>query len=155
MENLPIRGSREMVLKIETSAVVSSGCSAADSEFCGAKLTSTFTLSGGSMGARWTGGSSLNSSPPARWMAAGAMARLMGRSLDPRAGFGIPVGRADPLRPIPHEPINVIGPLANVECALKIGVTLGVLLNGRNAQMLGEVDGFVANGRPARRETRC
>ena len=52
MENFPMRGSREMVLKIETSAVVSSGWSAGDSEFCGAKLTSTFTLSGGSIWAR-------------------------------------------------------------------------------------------------------
>src|ERR1700733_15879709 len=84
-ENFPMRGSREIVFKIETSAVVSSGWSAADSEFCGAKLTRTLTFSGGSMGARWTGGSSVNSSPAARWIAWGAIARFMERSLDPSA----------------------------------------------------------------------
>src|ERR1700733_3085705 len=83
-ENLPMRGSRAMVLRIDTRAVVSSGCKAGESEFCGAKFTSTFTFRGGSLAARWTGGSSLNCSPSARQMAPGAMERLIGRSLGDR-----------------------------------------------------------------------
>ena len=72
------------------------------------------------------------------------MARLIGRSLDPSAGLGVPIGRAHSLGPVPHQPVDVIGPFANVECTLKIGVTLGILLNGRNAQMLGKVGRLVA-----------
>src|SRR5436305_7756531 len=60
IENLAIRGSRAMLRKIESSALVSSGCSVAEPESCGAKFTTTFTLSGPSCCARSTGGSCLN-----------------------------------------------------------------------------------------------
>src|SRR5471030_272114 len=62
MENLPIRGSRAMLRKIETSAFVSSGCRLAEYESCGAKFTITFTFSGPSADTRFTGGYCLNGS---------------------------------------------------------------------------------------------
>ena len=77
-------------------------------------------------------------------MASGAIARLMGRSLDPRAGLGVPIGRTDSLGAIPHQPVDVIGPFADIESSLQVGVAFGVFLDGRNAQMLGEVDRLVA-----------
>ena len=52
IENFPIRGSREMLRRMETSALVSTGCRAAEEAFCGAKLTRTLTFKGGSLLAR-------------------------------------------------------------------------------------------------------
>src|SRR5438128_474613 len=46
MEKRPMRGSRAMLRRMATSAFMSSGCKVAEREFCGAKLTSTFTFSG-------------------------------------------------------------------------------------------------------------
>ena len=58
-------------------------------------------------------------------------------------------------RSIPHQPIDVVGALADVEGALEIGVALGVLLDGWNAQMLDEVSRLVRMIVRAKRETRC
>ena len=154
IENFPMRGSRKMLRRMDTRALVSTGWSAADRAFWGAKFTSTFTLSGGSLVARWTGGSSLNCSPSARWMAVGAIARDMGRSLAATRGFGIPIGRADALGPVPHQPIDVILAFADIEGALQIGVALGVFFNGRHADMLREVNRLVGMvlGRDAKQD---
>ena len=71
----------EMVRNMETRALVSIGCRAAESEFWGAKLTSTLTFRGGSLFTRWTGGSFLNCSKVAGWMDPALIDKVMGRSL--------------------------------------------------------------------------
>src|SRR5580765_2743587 len=110
-----MRGSRAILRRIESSALVSTGRSVADSESWGAKLTTTLILSG-SLGPRWTGGSCLKGS-----VAAGVVqpAETEPFKQEPpvqrhllilcrERGVGIPAIRADPLATVAHQPIDVV-----------------------------------------------
>src|SRR4051812_19158580 len=80
-ENLQIRGSREILRRMDTSALVSIGAMAAAAECCGAKLISTFTFNGVGVCRRVTGGSSLKNSRSDASITPGAIGSFIPASL--------------------------------------------------------------------------
>src|SRR5262245_9939797 len=77
IENFPILGSLAMLRRMESSALVSSGWSVVECEFCGAKFMMIFTFSGPSGCSRCTGGSSRNNSRSLGCIAPGAISRAI------------------------------------------------------------------------------
>ena len=139
-----MRGSRAILRRIESRALVSSGCKVADSEFCGAKLTTTFTFSGSSRCSRSTGGSCLNGS-----LSAGArprpaaMSSAICLSLAGRLASVSQLEEQTRSVAVAHQPVDVVLSFAHVESALQKGGRPGIVFDGRHGHVLREVDRLV------------
>ena len=124
IENWQMRGSRAMLRRIESRALMSSGCRVADAASCGAKFTITFTFSGASRTVAFHRRLLLER------LGVGGL-HDVGRDIQGhllvfggQRGFDIPIEGADALGAVAHEPVDVVLAFADVEAALEVRGTL-------------------------------
>ena len=138
-----MRGSRAMLRRIETSALVSSGWSVAEVESWGAKFTITFILRGPSRCSRSTGGSCLNGSFSVARTAAAGISRAIWRSREGRLASMSQFERANALGAVAHQPGYMVLTFPHVERALQHRIALGVVVDLGHVGPLGEIGRLV------------
>ena len=138
-----MRGSRAMLRRMESRALISSGCRVEEAASWGAKLMTTLTWRGPSRWARSTGGSCLKSWVSKGWTASAWISRAICLSLVGRLASISQLIGADAFGTVAHEPIDVVLALTYVEIAFKIGRTAGIFIDRRDVEVLGKIDRLV------------
>ena len=148
MENLPMRGSREMRAKDGDQGSGIERLQGGREGVLGREIDQNFDIERFVAWGALNGGLFLELLEVGALDDAGAERQADLFIFGGQRGVGIPGGRADPLTAVAHEPVDVVLAFADIKGSLEVSVAARGVFYGRHADALGEVQGrlFLVGG---------